>query len=98
MMWTRIPSGKDLVATCSPKFNLIRPDGRQAEPSASDGPGLEVAVAGLAGDRRHGQGGGRDAEVAAARADGGDQVPVTPGGEPSRLVAPPHGHRLGQGA
>ena len=35
-MW--IPSGQDLVvlivATCSPKFNLSRPDGRQLEPLA----------------------------------------------------------------
>jgi len=44
MMWTRIPSGKDLVANYSPKFNLTRPDGRQAEPSADHADGREVTV------------------------------------------------------
>jgi hypothetical protein len=45
-MW--IPSGKDLVvlivATCSPKFNVTRPDGRQLEPLAYHGDGKKTGI------------------------------------------------------
>src|SRR5215471_15692213 len=64
----------------------------------SGGFGLEGAVTGLAGDRCRGQGGGGDADGAAARAPGGDQVAGTPGGAVGAVggvvfVVPPQGDR-----
>jgi hypothetical protein len=37
-------SGKELVATCSPKFNLARPGGRRLEPLADHADGMKVTV------------------------------------------------------